>query len=321
MTLPKVLLDVAMPAFLQAIFIADCELLPWAWLEERSALRSDVKAILSYSHTGIGDAEFDALPNLAVVSNYGVGFDHIDIAAAARRGIPVGNTPGVVDGATADLTLALLLAVGRNLVIGDAFARGPGYLVSDPGRMLGRDIVGATLGIIGLGRIGREVARRARGFGMTVLYHQRTRDLEAEALFSARHVSLKALLSQSDFVTLHVPLTSETRGLISEQELRGMRPGAFLVNTARGAVVDHDALLRALTEGWIAGAAVDVTEPEPLPRDHPLLALDNLVITPHLGTGTIGTRERMAHMARENLLAGLAGAALPYPVAPQREGP
>ncbi|MCG6922722.1 MAG: D-glycerate dehydrogenase [Acidobacteria bacterium] len=311
---PRVLLDVPFPEFLEAVFTEDCELVPWDALSGDASERAEVTGILSYSHTPVGDAELDLLPRLAVVSNYGVGVDHIDVAAVTARGIPVGNTPGVVDGATADLAMALLLAVARNVVIGDAFARGPAYRDVDPGRMLGRDVFGRTLGVVGLGRIGREVARRARGFGMTVLYSQRRRDAAAESVLGVRHATLPALLSESDFVTLHVPLTPQTRGLIGEEELYSMRKTAFLVNTARGAVVDQDALLRALEEKRIAGAAIDVTDPEPLPRDHPLLRLENLVITPHLGTGTVQTRERMARMARENLLAGLAGRPLPYPV-------
>ena len=311
---PRVLLDVPLPGFLEVIFTPDCELVPWHVLSGDPGDRADIAAILSYAHTPVGDGEMDLLPRLAVVSNYGVGVDHIDVAAVTGRGIPVGNTPGVVDGATADLAMALLLAVARNVVTGDAFARGPGYLDTDPGRMLGRDVFGATLGIVGLGRTGREMARRALGFGMTVLYSQRHRDTGAEADLGAPYVPLPALFSKSDFVTLHVPLTLETRGLVGEAELRSMKKTAFLVNTARGAVVDQDALLRALQERWIAGAAIDVTDPEPLPRDHPLLGLRNLVITPHLGTGTVQTRERMAHMARQNLVAGLAGRPLPYPV-------
>ena len=314
MARPQVLLDVPFPEFLEAVFVRDCELVPWDVMSGDAGGRADVTGILSYSHTPIGDTELDLLPRLAVVSNYGVGVDHIDVAAVTGRGIPVGNTPGVVDGATADLAMALLLAVARNVVAGDAFARGPAYRDVDPGRMLGRDVFGTTLGVVGLGRIGRGVARRALGFGMTVLYSQRRRDAAAESALGVRHATLPALLSESDFVTLHVPLTPETRGLIAEAELRSMKKTAFLVNTARGAVVDQDALLRVLQEERIAGAAIDVTDPEPLPRDHPLLRLENLVITPHLGTGTVQTRERMARMARENLLAGLVGRPLPYPV-------
>ena len=311
---PKVLLDVPLPGFLEELFVSDCELVPWSLLEADREARSGVRGILSYSHTPVGPAELDALPEIAVVSNYGVGVDHIDVNAASERGVPVGNTPGVVDGATADMTLALLLAVARNVVSGDAFARGPRFTAHDPGWMLGRDVFGTVLGIVGLGRIGREVALRARGFGMKILYHQRHRNADAEAELDAAYVDLPGLLSGSDFVTVHVPLTAQTRGLIGEPELRAMKPTAFFVNTARGGVVDHEALQRALSQGWISGAAIDVTDPEPLPRQHPLLALPNLVVTPHLGTGTIQTRERMARMARENLVAGLTGEPLPHRV-------
>jgi glyoxylate reductase len=314
MALPKVLLDVPFPEFLEAVFREHCDLVPWRLIAEGDPSLPEVKAILSYSHTPVGGSELDALPGLRVVSNYGVGVDHIDVATVTGRGVPVGNTPGVVDGATADMTMALMLAVARNVVTGDRFARGPEFLKVDPGHMLGRDVHGATLGIVGMGRIGTEVARRARGFGMRILYSQRHRNPDGEAQLGARYVPLGELLAESDFVTLHVPLTPASRGLIGAAELRAMKPSASLVNTARGAVVDPEALYRALSEGWIAGAAVDVTEPEPLPRDHPLLRLANLVLTPHLGTGTVQTRERMAHMALQNLRAGLEGAPLPYPV-------
>jgi len=314
MALPKVLLDVPFPEFLEAVFREHCDLVPWRLIAEGDPALHDLQAILSYSHTPVGESELDALPGLRVVSNYGVGVDHIDVATVTGRGVPVGNTPGVVDGATADMAMALMLAAARNVVTGDRFARGPDFRKVDPGHMLGRDVFGATLGIVGMGRIGGEVARRARGFGMRILYSQRHQDPDGEARLGARYLPLPDVLAESDFVTLHVPLTPASRGLIGAAELRAMKPSAFLVNTARGAVVDPEALYRALSEGWIAGAALDVTEPEPLPRDHPLLRLSNLVVTPHLGTGTVQTRERMAHMALQNLRAGLQGAPLPYPV-------
>jgi glyoxylate reductase len=249
-----------------------------------------------------------------VVSNFGVGVDHIDLAAAAARRIPVGNTPGAVDGATADLTFAILLAGARNVVIGDRFARSAAFTHFDPSLFLGAEVHGSTLGIIGMGRVGRGVARRARGFDMRVLYHNRRRDAAAEREIGVEYAALDELLAASHFVSLNVPLTPETRGLIGERELRLMRRDAILVNVARGGVIDHQALERALREGWIAGAALDVTEPEPLPRDHPLLRMENLVITPHLGSAAARTRRRMAEMAVANLDAGLAGTALPWEV-------
>jgi glyoxylate reductase len=314
MTKPVVLVDIPLPEFLHQIFAPHCELRPWSVLDGDSAARDPVRGLLTYSHPEITQTQLALVPNLQVVSNYGVGVDHIDLAAAKTLGVPVGNTPGVVDGATADLTMALILGVARNLVTGDHYARGPDFKYYDPGHLLGRDVFGACLGIIGMGRIGKEVAKRARGFDMTVLYHNRTPlGAQADAL-GAHYVVLQELLKHADFIALNAPLTPQTRNMIGEAELRAMKPEAYLINTARGGVVDQDALLRALTEGWIAGAALDVTEPEPLPRDHPLLGLSNVIITPHLGTSTVDTRRRMGEMTCENLVAGLSGEVLRYPV-------
>jgi glyoxylate reductase len=249
-----------------------------------------------------------------VVSNFGVGVDHIDLAAAAARGIPVGNTPGVLDGATADMAFTLLLAAGRRLVEGHRYARSPAFTRYDPGYMLGREIHGATLGIVGLGRIGAQVARRARGFDMTVLYHNRRPRPEVEASLGLRYVSFTELLAASDYVVLTVPLTAETRGLIDAAAFARMKPTAILVNVARGPVVDTAALTEALTSKRIYAAAVDVTDPEPLPRGHPLLALDNFTVAPHLGSATEQTRQKMAEMSLANLLAGLQGLPLPNAV-------
>ncbi len=314
MSKPKVVVDVPFPAFIAELFEPHCELLPWP--EPGADPREDVEALLSYTHVLVDDALLDKIPRARVVSNYGVGYDHIDVAAAARRDIPVGNTPGAVDGATADLAFALLLAVARRIPEADAFARGPEYDAVDPGRLLGRDVFGATLGIVGLGAIGREVAKRARGFGMRVLYHNRRRDAAAEAELGVEYAGLDALLQASHFVSLHVPLTAETTGLIGARELALMREGAFLVNVARGPVIDTDALVEALRARRLAGAALDVTDPEPLPREHPLNAMANVVQSPHVGTSTVDTRLVMARMALDNLLAGLEGRELPYRVAP-----
>ena len=258
----------------------------------------------------------DRLPGLKVISNYGVGVDHIRLADAAARGIAVGNTPGVLEATTADLGFALLLASARRIVEGDRYAKSPEFVRYDPGYMLGREVHGRTLGIIGMGQIGLRVARRAIGFEMTVLYHNRRRreDVEAAMAPSVRYAELDELLAQSDYVMLCVPLTDETRGLIGERALSSMKPSATLINIARGAVVDTEALARALADGRIAAAALDVTEPEPLPRDHPLLSMPQVVITPHLGSATVETRRRMAELSVENLLAGLRGEPLPHPV-------
>jgi glyoxylate reductase len=257
----------------------------------------------------------DRMPKLSVVSNFGVGVDHIHLTDAHARGIVVGNTPRLVDGATADLTFALLMAIARNLIIGDRYARSPEFTVYDPNILHGSEVHGATVGIVGMGNIGRDVAKRARGFDMRVLYHNRKPDPAAEDLLGAEYRTLPELLAGSDYVTLNVPLTSATRYLIGRDQLRMMRPTAYLINVARGGVVDHDALVEALREGWIAGAALDVTEPEPLPRDHPLLKMDNVVIAPHLGSATRQTRYNMAKRAVDNLLAGLNGRPLPSRIA------
>lgn len=301
-----VLVDVDLPEAILALIDADIELRRWPEDTSPELMRRAV-GIFTYGHPRVDDALLDQTPNVRVVSNFGVGVDHIDLAATSRRGIPVGNTPNLVDGATADQTFTLLLAVARNLIIGDRFARGPAFTHYDPSLMIGSEVHGTTIGIVGMGNIGRQVAKRARGFDMQVLYHNRHRDEQAEAALGATYLSLPALLAQSDYVTLNVPLTAETRGMIGREQLAYMRSTAFLINAARGAVVDHDALYDALRTHQIAGAALDVTEPEPLPRNHPLLGLPNLVIAPHLGSATRQTRAAMAQMAVDNLRAGLAG--------------
>ena len=310
-----ILVDVPLAPFIKELFAPDCRSGPWSLLQEGSkeALK-EVEGLFLYGHSIIDGFVMDRFPNLKVISNFGVGIDHVHLAAAAARGIPVGNTPGAVEGATADMTLALLLACARNVVAGDRFARGSGFLYYDPSLFLGREVHGSTLGIVGLGHIGLEVARRARGFDMRILYHSRHRKLEAEKELGVEFASLRELLEQAHFVTLNVPMTSETRHLIGEAQLAWMRPDGILVNVARGGVVDHAALYRALAEKRIAGAAIDVTEPEPLPRDHPLLRLTNLVITPHLGSAGSRTRLRMGQMTVDNVRAGLQGKPLPYPV-------
>ena len=288
-----------------------------AWLPWQTALdgtREPVDAIYTYGHPHVDGAMLDRLPGVKVISNYGVGVDHIRLADARQRGIPVGNTPGILDGATADLGFALLLASARRLIEGDRYARSPEFTVYDPGYMLGREVHSATLGVIGLGRIGQQVARRARGFDMRVLYHNRRRRPEAETELGVRYASLDELLATSDYVMLTCPLTAETKGLIDSGALAKMKPSATLVNIARGPVVDTQALLTALERGQIEAAALDVTDPEPLPRGHRLLELPNVVIVPHLGSATLETRRRMAEISVENLLAGLDGRPLPFRV-------
>jgi len=241
-----------------------------------------------------------AAPDLRAISNYAVGSDNIDLHAAAERGIPVGITPDVLTEATADMAFALLLAAARRLVEADADARRGEWKTWEPARLLGQDVHGRRLGIVGYGRIGRAVARRASGFDMEILHSGRSGG-----------VALETLLESCDFVSLHCPLTPATRGLIGEAQLRRMRPRAVLVNTARGPIVDTDALVRALSEGWIGAAAVDVIDPEPPPADHPLFDAPNLTVVPHIASATHAARERMANLAADNLLAGLAGRPLP----------
>jgi len=278
---------------------------------------AETQGLLTWLTDRVDAALLDRMPRLRVISNYAVGVDNIDVAECTRRGIPVGHTPGVLTDAVADLTWALLLAVARGIVSAAADAKAGRWGLWSATRWLGADLTGRTLGIVGFGAIGQAVARRARGFGMHILYTSRTPKPHAEKNLAARRVSLNELLMHSDVVSLHVPLTSATRGLIAEAELQRMKPTAYLVNMARGPVVNTDALLRALRQGWIAGAALDVTDPEPLPPSHPLYALPNVLITPHIGSATHGTRERMARLAVANLLAGLEGRRLPHPVNPE----
>jgi len=253
-------------------------------------------------------------PQLKVISNCAVGVDNIDLAAATARGIPVGNTPGILTETTADFAFALLMAAARNLVAGDAYVRAGKWQTWGLTLLLGEDIYGSTLGIIGYGRIGKAVARRAAGFDMRILVYDPTSTSEEEGV---EKVDLPTLLAESDFVSLHTPLNESTRHLIGEAEFRQMKPGAILINTARGPVVDPEALYAALKTRQIASAALDVTEPEPLPADHPLLELDNLIIAPHIASASRATRNKMAVMAVENLLAGLNGERLPNCVNPE----
>ncbi len=256
-------------------------------------------------------------PQLKVISQISVGIDNIDLAAATARNIPVGNTPGVLTETTADLAWSLLMAAARRIVESDRFVRAGKWKTWGPIDFLGLDIAGATLGIIGFGRIGQAVARRARGFNMRTLYYSRRRHSEAEAECRAQYVDQDTLLHESDFVSIHTNLTPETRHFMNEARLSMMKPTGILINTARGSVVDSAALYRALTSGTIAYAALDVTEPEPIEPDDPLLDLDNIVLLPHIGSASVKTRDRMAEMAAENLLAGLKGERLPNCANPQ----
>ena len=253
-------------------------------------------------------ALLDAAPALKVLSQISVGLDNVDVAEATRRGLPVGFTPGVLAKATADVAFALLLSAARRIGESERWVRAGGWtLAFHPLNWLGVEVHGKTLGIVGLGQIGLEMAKRGRGFDMNLIYHSRTRRPEIEAQYGLTYVDLPALLSQADFVSLHVPLTPETRHYIGEAELRRMKPSAVLVNAARGPVVDSRALYTALKEGWIYAAGLDVTDPEPIPADDPLLTLENVVIAPHVGSASVDSRGAMCLLAARNLLAGLQG--------------
>jgi lactate dehydrogenase-like 2-hydroxyacid dehydrogenase len=254
-------------------------------------------------------------PQLKVISNHAVGYDNIDIPAATQRGLPVGNTPGILTEATADFAFALLLGAARRVVEGDRFVRQGKWKTWGPSLLLGSDLHGATLGLVGFGRIGRAVAKRALGFGLRLIYCDPSAAPDPD--LPAQPVDLETLLREADFVSLHVPLDGSTRHLINETTLAQMKPTAVLVNTSRGPVVDQQALYRALKDRRIFAAALDVTDPEPLQPDSPLLELDNLVIAPHIASASVTTRSKMARMAAENLIAGLKGERLPNCVNPQ----
>lgn len=258
------------------------------------------------------DAELmDAAPNLKVISQIAVGFDNIDIAAATERGIPVGNTPGVLTDATADFAWTLLMAAARRVGEGIEYVKEGQWNTWGLTLFLGADVYGTTLGVIGMGRIGQAIAKRAQGFGMKILYYDAFRQPEAEEKYGVEYREMDELLQESDFVTLHVNLTEETRYMINARTLGLMKPTAILINTARGPIVDPDALYDALVSGEIAYAALDVTEPEPIATDDKLLTLSNCIIVPHIASATLTTRTEMAMIAVRNLLAGLNDEPLP----------
>lgn len=293
--------------------LTDVELLSAPLPEGLGEGRPGVAALAVVSEV-VDDRSLELLPDLRLVANYGVGYDGVDVGACARRGVAVTNTPGVLDAATADLTMGLILASRRRIVEGDAFVRagrwGEGWAV---GRLMGEEVSGATLGIVGLGRIGRAVASRARAFEMRILYAQRRRLAGAEEReLGVEYRDLDELLGEAEIVTLHVPLTPETRGLLDARRLALMRPGACLINTGRGPIVDEPALVEALRAGRLrAGLDVFAYEPEVPPA---LLGLPNVVLTPHVGSATVETREAMTRVLVDNILAAEAGRPLPTPV-------
>ncbi|MGC8863993.1 MAG: 2-hydroxyacid dehydrogenase [Armatimonadota bacterium] len=321
-TKPKVFVSRKLPGTALEYISRECEVDLWPneLPPPREALLERVRGcegILTLLTDRIDAEVMDASPCLRVISNYAVGYDNIDLAAADERRIQVGNTPGVLTETTADLAFALLLAVARRIVEADRYTRSGQWRTWEPTLLLGQDVHHSTLGLVGMGRIGREVAKRARGFDMTVQYFDAVRSQEAESKLGARFVDLDTLLATSDFVSIHVPLTEATRHLIGERELGLMKPTAILVNTSRGPVVDQRALYSALRDQRIAGAGLDVFEKEPIPRDDPLLSLENVVVAPHIGSASVATRTKMAMMAAENLVEGVYCRPIPYKVNPE----
>jgi len=262
----------------------------------------------------------DACPRLRVVSNYAVGFDNIDVPAATERGVLAGNTPGVLTETTADFAFALLMAAARRIPEGIDYVRAGRWKTWGPMLLMGPDVHHATLGLVGLGRIGSEMAKRAKGFEMRVLYYDVIRHEDLEHSLGITYAPLDDLLAQADFVSVHTPLTPDTHHLMNRERFAKMKASAIIINTSRGPVIDTEALVEALRERHIGGAALDVTEPEPLPADHPLVAMPNCIIVPHIASASATTRGKMAEIAARNLIAGLTGNPLPAGLNPEAQG-
>ena len=279
----------------------------------------DVDALAPLLSDEIDAEVFDAAPKLKIVAQMAVGFDNINVQEATKRGIYVTNTPGVLTETTADFAWALLMAVARRVVEADKYIRAGQWKVGwHPSMLLGRDVYGATMGILGAGRIGAAVARRAKGFNMKIIYYDVVpMPPEIEKELGAKRVDLETLFKESDFISIHVPLMKETYHLVNKEKLRLMKKTAYLINNSRGPVVDGKALYKALKEGWIAGAALDVFEHEPTPLDNPLLKLENVVVAPHISSASHETRSRMAEMVAENLVAFFEGKEPPNLVNPE----
>ena len=263
------------------------------------------------------DAELmDANPQIRVVSNFAVGFDNIDIKAATERGLPIGNTPGVLTDTTADIAFTLLMATARRISESIDYVRAAKWKTWGPMLLMGQDIHKATLGIIGFGRIGQGMAKRASGFDMKVLYHDVYRRQDLEQSMGVTYADIDTILAEADFVSIHTDLNPSTRYMFNAVAFAKMKRTAILINSARGPIVDHMALYEALKSGQILGAGLDVTDPEPIPVDHPLLTLPNCLIVPHIASASVATRGKMASMAANNLIAGVRGERLPTPVNP-----
>ncbi|HEY8530300.1 MAG TPA: D-glycerate dehydrogenase [Paenibacillaceae bacterium] len=309
---PKVYVARKVPPEVKAYLTEHCDCEFWESREQPGrerffAAMADAEGLLT-TGTPVNDELLDHAPRLRIVSNISVGYDNFDVEAMKRRGVMGTHTPGVLDDTVADLAMALILAAARRVAELDRLVRKGGWVKGMNEELFGVDVHHATLGIIGMGRIGEAVAKRARlGFDMEVLYHNRSRKPEAEARYGAVYVSLDELLARSDFVVVLTPLTPETKKMIGREQLARMKPTAILVNVSRGAVVDEAALVEALRSGTIRGAALDVFEREPVDPDNPLLAMDNVVLLPHIGSATARTRAAMAMLAARNLVAGLRG--------------
>lgn len=289
--------------------------------EQAIAFCKEHDAFLSAGQTGLDEGFFRECSHLKVVALHSVGFDGVDIAAATQLGVPIGNTPNVLNKATAETALLLMLTVARRALYLHRKIKKGEWGVSQPTQDLGFDLAGKTLGIIGLGRIGAELARMCtQSWGMKIVYHNRSRNKEAEREFGATWLPFEELLEKSDCVSVHTALTDDTRGLFGYEQFKRMKRSAVFINTARGGVHCEDELIRALQEGLIYGAGLDVTDPEPMSADNPLLDMDNAVVFPHIGSSTVETRNEMSRCAAENILAGLKGERLPYPVNPEVYG-
>lgn len=320
---PKVYITRQIPPRALAIIAAACDYRMWPGAEDAvppDVLDEEIRAVdgvLSLLTEQWDGGRLERAPRLRVLANMAVGYDNIRVADCTARGVLVTNTPGVLTETTADLTWALLMATARRLPEAERVLKAGRWQTWSPMMLTGQDLYGATLGIIGMGRIGRAVARRSIGFAMPIIYSGRHRDEEVETELGARYLPLDDLLRQADFVVVQVPLSAETRGLIGARELGLMKPTACLINTARGGIIDEAALYDALAAGRIWAAGLDVYATEPLPSDNPLLTLENVVALPHIGSASIATRTRMATLAAENLVAALTGGRPPTPVNPE----
>jgi glyoxylate reductase len=290
---------------------------PPAVLRQKTA---ECDGLVSLLTDRIDAALMDAAPRLRVISNFAVGFNNVDVAAATQRGIAVGNTPGVLTDATADMAFCLLIAAARRLVDGHLYALADKWKTWEPMGHLGQDLIGRTLGVVGMGRIGYALAKRCHGgWEMKILYQDIHKNEEAEKKLNARQVDLDTLLTQADFISVHTDLNEQTRGMFADEQFKKMKSTAVFINTARGPLVNQQALVRALQSGTIFAAGLDVTDPEPPAAEDPLLKLPNVVIAPHIASATVGTRNAMAEICAENLLAGLEGRKLPAWVNPEVE--